>query len=113
MRVHEPERQAFARERQEFERGKGEMLSEISRLEAELEAVKETAARTAQALTEERDRLSGEAQSVRVTLATVEGALSEARKRADEVQERNRELSERLIAEAAQAQALAAQVAEL
>jgi hypothetical protein len=27
MRVHEPERQAFARDRQEFERGKGEMLS--------------------------------------------------------------------------------------
>src|SRR5262245_36556605 len=27
MRVHEPERQALARERQEYERGKGEMLS--------------------------------------------------------------------------------------
>ena len=36
MRVHEPERQAFARDREEYERGKGEMLSEIARLEAEL-----------------------------------------------------------------------------
>ncbi len=41
MRVHEPERQAFARDRQEHERIKGEMMTEIARLEAELDAVKE------------------------------------------------------------------------
>src|SRR5262249_45722230 len=55
MRVHEPERQAFARERQEYERGKSEMLSEIARLETELEGAKEAGAHTAQALTQERD----------------------------------------------------------
>ena len=113
MRVHEPERQAFARDRQEFERGKGEMLSEIARLEAELEAAKEAAARTIQALTEERDRFNDEVQSLRVTLATAEGALSEARKQADQEQERNRELSERVIAEAGKAQALAVRLQEL
>jgi Plasmid replication region DNA-binding N-term len=113
MRVHEPERQAFARDRQEFERGKGEMLSEIARLEAELEAAKEAAARTIQTLTEERDRFNDEVQCLRVTLATAEGALSEARKQADQEQERNRELSERVIAEAGKAQALAVRLQEL
>src|SRR4051812_4502896 len=51
LRVHEPERQAFARDRQDYERGKGEMLAEIARLEAELEAAKESGARTVQELT--------------------------------------------------------------
>jgi hypothetical protein len=109
-RVHEPERQAFARERQEYERAKGEMLSEIARLEAELGAVKEASEKAAKALSEERDRFESEAQGLRVTLATVEGALGEARKRADEEQGRARELSERVITEAARAESLAARV---
>src|SRR5262249_8523549 len=41
MEVHEPERQAFARDREEYERGKGEMLAEIAGLETELDAEKE------------------------------------------------------------------------
>ncbi len=39
MRTHEPERQAFARERQEHERTKAEMLAEIARLEGEVSRV--------------------------------------------------------------------------
>lgn len=112
-RVHEPERQAFARERQENEQGKKEMVSEIARLEGEVETAKEAGAHTAQALTEERDKLNGDVHTLRVALATTEGALSEARKQADEVKERSRELSERLIVEAAKAQTLAGQVAKL
>jgi DNA repair exonuclease SbcCD ATPase subunit len=113
MKTHEPERLAFARDRQQYERGKAEMLSEIERLEAQVESEKQTAAATIEELTAERARLSEELQGVRVAIATAEGALSEARKRADQEQERNRELSERVIAEAARAQALAARVAEL
>src|SRR5262245_52336534 len=66
MKVHEPERQAFARDRQEYERTKAEMLSEIERLEAEFEKEKQTAARTIEVLTDERDRLAGELQAARV-----------------------------------------------
>lgn len=113
MRVHEPERQAFARDRQEYERGKTEMLAEIARLEAEIEAAKEAGAQMAQTLTEERDRYAGEVQALTVTLANAEGALNEARKQADQEQERSRELSERVIAEAARAETLAARLAEL
>src|SRR5512146_1619649 len=50
--VHKPERQAFARERQEHERAKAELLAEIARLEGELEAETERAARV-------RDDLDG------------------------------------------------------
>src|SRR3954452_16196673 len=60
MKVHEPERQAFARDRQEYERGKSEMLSEIERLEAELEAEKQRSARTIEELNQERARLTDE-----------------------------------------------------
>jgi chromosome segregation ATPase len=112
MRVHEPERQAFARDREEYERGKGEMLAEIARLEAELDATKDDATRRTEALTTERDRLREEVQSLRVTIASVEGALNEARKRADQAEERSRDLSERVIAEAAKAQTLAARLEE-
>jgi len=113
MAVHEPERQIFARERQEHERAKAEILAEIARLEAELEGEKENATRTAFALTAERDGCRDELQSVRAALAASEGALGEARKQVDHEGERNRQLSERVIAEAALAQALAARVEEL
>src|SRR4051812_48807816 len=46
MKIHEPERQAFARDRKEYERGKAEMLKEIERLETERETEKQAAART-------------------------------------------------------------------
>jgi hypothetical protein len=113
MKVHEPERQAFARDRQEYERGKSEMLSEIARLEAELDHEKEEAARTVATRTAERDQAREELQGAKVAIAAAEGALAEARKQLELEQERNRELSERVIAEAAKAQALGEKLAEL
>src|SRR5512135_3869021 len=124
LNVHEPERLAFARARQEHERINSEMVAEIARLEGELERETEETARTLQglqaqltALTEERDRLRDELQTARTALAAAEGALAEARKQSEREAERSaaaerwhRELSEHVIAEAAQAQALAAQV---
>src|SRR5512135_2958457 len=85
---------------------------------------KEETARTLQglqaqltALTGERDRVRDELQTARTALAAAEGALAEARKQSEREAERsaaaerrNRELSERVIAEAAKAQALAAGV---
>lgn len=113
LKVHEPERQAFQRERQDAERSKGEMLAEIDRLEGELEAEKGRGAETIEALTLERDRAREDAQAVRTSLAAAEGALEESRRRAEREEERNRELSERVIAEAARGQALASRVEEL
>lgn len=124
--IHEPERQAFARERQEHERAKAELLAEIARLEGELEAEKEQTASMRKdldgkmkILTDERDRCRDEAQAARAAQAAAEGALSEARKqvereaeRSAHLEERNREISERVIAEAAKAQALTARVEE-
>src|SRR4051812_14288040 len=72
MTVHEPERQAMARERQEHERTKTEMIAEIARLEDELNAEKEQTAGTVSAiegqlktLAEERDREREDAQAAR------------------------------------------------
>src|SRR3954469_11001368 len=114
--VHEPERQAFVRERQEHERTKAEMIAEIARLEDELTAERETTARTVEALegqlktlTHDQARHREEKEALKASLATAEGALAEARKQVAREEERNRELSERVIAEAAKAQALAAQ----
>ena len=102
MKVHEPERQAFARDREEYERGKGEMLSEITRLEAEIDAEREQTTKALAELTAERDRYRAELGQVRGSLAASEGALGEARKRIAEEEHRNRDLS----AESAKAQAL-------
>ena len=127
MNVHEPERQAFARERQDHDRVKSEMVAEITRLEGALVSEKEQAARTMEglqgqltALAEERDCIRDEAQTARAALAAAEGALVEARKQIEReaersaiVERRNQELSERVIAEAAKAQALAARVEQL
>lgn len=112
MSVHEPERQAFATDRQEFERQKTEMHSEIARLEAELDAEKERAARTIQNLTIERDRFQTESEKLRTALATAEGALAEARTQLEREQGRNRELSDRVIAEAAKVESLTAKLKE-
>lgn len=126
MAVHEPERQAFATERQERERARAEMTSEIARLENELDAEKERAGNAFRNLEEEfqsvnheRDAFRDEVQEVRTALAAAEGALQEARKqvereaeRSARTEERVAELSERLIAEAAKAQALAARIKE-
>jgi chromosome segregation ATPase len=127
MNVHEPERQAFARERQDHDRVKSEMVAEITRLEGALVSEKEQAARTMEglqgqltALAEERDCIRDEAQTARAPLAAAEGALVEARKQIEReaersalIERRNQELSERVIAEAAKAQALAARVEQL
>jgi transketolase len=113
MRVHEPERQAFQRERQEHERTKGEMLAEIARLEGELEAERERGAKAVESITTERDQFREEAQTVRASLAAAEGALNESRNRVEREEEKNRELSERVIAEAARRQSLATRVEEL
>src|SRR5512135_759977 len=109
LNVHEPERQAFARAREQQERIDSEMVAEIARLEGELERETEETARTLQGL-----------QAQRTALAAAEGALAEARKqiereaeRSAAAERRNRELSERIIAEAAKAQALAAGVEPL
>jgi hypothetical protein len=110
MKVHEPERQAFARDRQEYERGKGEMLAEIARLETELDHEKEQAARAMVELTAERDRAREELQGAKVSIAAAEGALSEARKQLELEQERNRQLSERVIEVTTRANVLAEQV---
>jgi DNA repair exonuclease SbcCD ATPase subunit len=102
MKVHEPERQAFARDREEYQRGKGEMLSEITRLEAEIDAQREQTNKALAELTAERDRYRAELDQVRGSLAASEGALGEARKRIAEEEQRYRDLS----AESAKAQAL-------
>jgi hypothetical protein len=114
-------------ERQDHERVKSEMVAEITRLEGALQSEKEQAARTIEnlqglltALAEERDRIRDEAQTDRAALAAAEGVLVEARKQIEReaersalVERRNQELSERVIAEAAKAQALAARVEDL
>ncbi len=120
LAVHEPERQAFARARAEHEQTASEMTAEITRLEGELEREKEQAARTIQgiraeltALAQERDRVREEFQAARAARATAEGALAEARTQLEREAKRNEDLSQRVITEAAKAQALAARVAEL
>ncbi len=124
--VHEPERQAFIRERHEHERAQGEMAAEISRLEGELDAEKErgtltvqTLERQLQVLTEERDRSRHEVGELREQLAAAVGALGEAKGQAERdagrlqvVETKNQELSERVIEEAAKAMALAERVQE-
>ncbi len=54
-----------------------------------------------------------ELQAARAALATAEGALAEARTQLEREAKRNEDLSQRVITEAAKAQALAARVAEL
>jgi chromosome segregation ATPase len=110
MKVHEPERQAFARDREEFERGKAEMLSEIARLEAQLDQEKEQTAKAVAVLTAERDRYRADLDQVRGSLAEAQGVLGEARKRIEEEEGRNRELTERFLAEQGKAQAESAQL---
>ena len=97
-----------------------EMAAEIARLEGEREREKEETARTLQglqaqltALTEERDCLRDELQTARTALAAAEGALAEARTQLERGAKRNEDLSQRVISEAAKAQALAARVGEL
>ena len=120
LAVHEPERQAFARARAEHEQITSEMAAEITRLEGELEREKEQAARTLQglqgqltALAEERDRVRDELQTALAASAAAEGALAEARTQLEREAKRNEDLSQRVITEAAKAQALAARVGEL
>src|SRR3954470_15687915 len=112
--VHEPERQAFVRERQEHERTKAEMITEICRLENQLTPEREKAARTVETLEGQLKTLADaqarhreQNQDLKASLAAAEGALAEARKQVAREEERNRELAERVIAEAAKA--LAAQ----
>lgn len=112
-KVLEPERQGFARERQEHERARSELLAEIARLEAELEEEKERGAGAARDLAAERDACRDEAERGRAALAAAEGALAEARRQVEREQGRSQELSERVIAEAASARALADLVKEL
>jgi hypothetical protein len=61
-------------------------------------------------LTVERDRSREELHQGKVALATAEGALNEARQQLAQEQERNRELSERVIAETTRAKLLAEQL---
>jgi hypothetical protein len=72
MKTYEPERQAFARERQESERTKAEMLAEIARLEADLETERNASAQATQAHAAERDGLREEVQNVRASLGRVD-----------------------------------------
>src|SRR3954465_3296901 len=60
MSVHEPERQAMARERQEHERTKSEMVAEIARLEDAGDALQESL----NAIGEERETLKREADEL-------------------------------------------------
>ncbi len=69
--------------------------------------------RDVKTLTAERDALREDNHALRATLAAAEGSLDEARKQVQREEERNRELSERVIAEAATAKALAARLEEL
>src|SRR5262249_31698703 len=73
--------------------GKGEMLAEITRLEAEIDAQREQTTKALSDLTAERDRYRAELDQVRGSLAAAEGALGEARKRIAEEEHRNRDLS--------------------
>jgi hypothetical protein len=83
---HEPERQAFQRERAEHEQLRAEMGHEIARLEAELsrvEAERESARaalrRAAEELERERERERVERAKAEATVRTLEAELSELR----------------------------------
>jgi chromosome segregation ATPase len=102
LKVHEPERQAFARERQEYEQGKEEMLSEIGRLEAEIDSEKSQAKKAVTELTTQRDQYRGEFDKIRAMLAEAHGALAETHKRIEEEEGRNRKLASEVAKEKAQ-----------
>ena len=76
--VLEPERQSFARERQEHDRARAEMNAEIARLETELEAERERGAGAARDLASERDRYRGEAETTREALVAAERVLDDS-----------------------------------
>lgn len=86
------------------------LKAQLSGVKNELQAEVERATRTVLDLSLERDRLREALSVAQTSLGSVEGALGEARKRIEEQDARNRELSERVIAEAAKAQALGERV---
>jgi predicted nucleic acid-binding Zn-ribbon protein len=90
-----------------------QMQAQVSSLTSELKGEKERSARTTVALTAERDQVRQELLTDKTRIAEAQGALSEAKDQVGREEERNWELSDRVIAEASKAQALAARVAEL
>jgi chromosome segregation ATPase len=82
LKTHEPERQAFQRERQDAERTKGEMLAEIARLEGEVSRVESEREAAKDAATKVREDLEREQVGrarAESTAETLQAELAELR----------------------------------